>query len=327
MAADSSSHSHSGGIQLASIPILEDQSNWEDWIRNAGGWLISHDYDEEAPVAPAPAARGRSANDAADPYTKMLATWKNGQKKAVTGLKSRCGKRAYGLVKTITDLSRLLETLEANFKPKGEGIFNEIYNRWENINLEECKDVNDYCTQFDQICAEFAEIDSTCVFPRSILVKKFLQGLGPAFSTWQMSFYQQHNIIGDNGVTLCDAQSGARVEEQRLKSNNATTALLATNKFGKRPREASTSGPPVPGGRWCHNNCRHAGHWDRECWIQHPELKLIWEAQNPERAAARRAKRTRTNIPPPSATQAHVAAPTQAHAAVAVTSTRTSNLF
>ena len=113
MAADSSSHSHSGGIQLASIPMLEDQSNWEDWIRNAGGWLISHDYDEEAPVAPAPAARGRSANDAADPYTKMLATWKNGQKKAVTGLKSRCGKRAYGLVKTITDLSRLLETLEA----------------------------------------------------------------------------------------------------------------------------------------------------------------------------------------------------------------------
>ena len=234
------------------------------------------------------------------------------------------------MVKTITDLSRLLETPEANFKPKGEGIFNEIYNRWENINLEECKDVNDYCTQFDQICAEFAEIaeiDSTCVFPRPILVKKFLQGLGPAFSTWQMSFYQQHNIIGDNGVTLCDAQSGARVEEQRLKSNNATTALLATNKFGKRPREASTSGPPVPGGRWCHNNCRHAGHWDRECWIQHPELKLIWEAQNPERAAARRAKRTRTNIPPPSATQAHVAAPTQAHAAVAVTSTRTSNLF
>jgi len=35
--------------------------------------MIAHyEHDEEAPVAPAPAARGRSANDAADPYTKYL---------------------------------------------------------------------------------------------------------------------------------------------------------------------------------------------------------------------------------------------------------------
>jgi hypothetical protein len=32
--AEDSSRLHSGDIQLASIPMLEDQSNWEDWIRN-----------------------------------------------------------------------------------------------------------------------------------------------------------------------------------------------------------------------------------------------------------------------------------------------------
>ena len=52
-----------------------------------------------------------------------------------------------------------------------------------------------------------------------------------------MSFHQQHSIIGDKntpGVTLLEAQSGARVEEQRLKGNNSTVSMLAANRFGKR---------------------------------------------------------------------------------------------
>jgi hypothetical protein len=95
MAEDSSSHSHSGGIQLTSIPMLEDQSNWEDWIRNAKGWLADYDYDETEPTAPG--IQTRSANEV-DLYPKALATWKKGQKRAVASLKSHCGKRAYGLV-------------------------------------------------------------------------------------------------------------------------------------------------------------------------------------------------------------------------------------
>jgi hypothetical protein len=106
----------------------------------------------------------------------------------------------------------LLKVLETDFKPKGKGLFNEIYNRWENVNLEDCKDVNDYCTQFDQIRTELSNLDPTCVFLRPILVKKFLQGLGSAFSAWEMSFYQQHSIIGDKNtprVTILEAQGGA----------------------------------------------------------------------------------------------------------------------
>jgi hypothetical protein len=308
--------------------MLEDQSNWEDWIRNANGWLIDHDYDEKEPAPPA-GIQTRSVNEAGDPYPKTLAAWKKGQRRAIAGLQSRCGKRAYGLVKEIEDLTKLVEVLKADFKPKGEGLFNEIYNRWENVNLEDCKDVNDYCTQFDQIRTEFSDLDSACVFPRPILVRKFLQGLGPAFSAWEMSFYQQHSIIGNKdipGVTLLEAQSGARVEEQRLKSNNATVAMLATNQFGKRPRQAVS--PTTPGSRWCYKVCKHSGHWDQDCWIQHPELKLIWEAENPEKAA-KRLKRAATsrNIPKTTSTPSTPPVPSQVHAAMAAIQTRTSNLF
>ena len=323
MTEDFSSRLHSGSIQLASIPMLEDQPGWEDWVRNAEGWLIDHDYDEEAPTAPI-GAQTRSANEALDPYHKALAAWMRGQKRAVAGLKSRCGKRAYGLIKDIENLTNLLEVLEADFKPKGEGLFNEIYNHWENVNLEECKNVNDYCTQFNQIHTEFSDLDSKCIFPQPILVKKFLQGLGSAFNAWEMSFHQQHSIIGDKntpGVTLLEAQSGAQVKEQHLKGNNSMVSMLAANRFGKRSRQAT--GPAIPSGRWCYKACGHAGHWDKDCWIQHPELKLVWEAQNPEKAA-KHAKRTRTSGPTAGATPT---AAVQAHVAVIAPRTCAANLF
>jgi hypothetical protein len=127
MAEDSSSRSHSGRISLTSIPMLEDQSGWEDWIRYAEGWLIDHDYDEAAPTAPL-GPQTRSADASADAYPTAPACWKRGQKKAIAGLKSRCGKRAFGPCKAIETVEDLLEVLKAEFKPKGEGLFNEIYN-------------------------------------------------------------------------------------------------------------------------------------------------------------------------------------------------------
>jgi hypothetical protein len=108
-----------------------------------------------------------------------------------------------------------LEIPTAEFKPKGEGLFNETYNRWENVNLEDGKGINDHCTQFGQIRTELSELDSGCIFPWLILIKKFLQGLGHAYTPCEMSFYQQHSIIGNDenpGVTLLEAQSGALVE-------------------------------------------------------------------------------------------------------------------
>jgi hypothetical protein len=325
--ADDSTRPHSGSIALTSIPTLETQSDWEDWIRSAEAWLISNDYDEPEPAPPSPVGVRTRTTGAAGatvaeyPLPSILAKWKRSQKKAITNLKSRCGKRAFGLVKDVQTIDDLFETLKDEFKPKGEGVFNEVYNRWENVNLGECKGVNDYCTQFDQIRTELTDLDPECIFPRAILVKKFLQGLGPAFQNWEMSFNQQHSIIGDNntpGVTLLEAQGSAQVEEQRLKSNSTTIGMLS-NANGKRPRYVNSNDPALT--RWC-RQCRHAGHWDHECWTQHPELRRIWEERNPEKAARRNArKRARTDdsASPPTTTS-------NAHGAMAI-AVRTTNLF
>lgn len=329
MDEDSSFRLHSGSIALISIPILEKQSDWENWIRNAEAWLISNDYDEpEPPVSSSPVGvRTRTTGAASgaiivdSPPSILLAKWKRSQIKATTNLKSRCGKRAFGLVKDIQTINDLLETLKAEFKPKGEGLFNEVYNRWENVSLGECKDVIDYCTQFDQIRTELTDLDPECVFPRAILVKKFLQGLGPAFNNWEMSFNQQHSIISDNvtpGVTLLEAQGSAQVEEQRMKGNSATVGLLS-NANGKRPRYTNSNGSTVLGRKWCYK-CRHSGHWDYECWVLHPELQRIWEERNPEKAAKRNTrKRARIDD-----TANPLVTTANAHMAIAV---RNTNLF
>jgi hypothetical protein len=113
MAEEPSSHLYSGGITLASIPMLEKQLDWEEWIRKVEGWLIHHEYDEPEPTAPGRTqTRTAGATDAADLYSKMHANWTKGQKKAVTGLKSRCGTRAYKICKDIHTLNELLETLK-----------------------------------------------------------------------------------------------------------------------------------------------------------------------------------------------------------------------
>jgi hypothetical protein len=279
--AEDSSRSYAGSIALTSIPMLDKQSDWEDWICSAEAWLISNDYDESEPAASLSVGvrtRTTSATSAAvavDPAPSLLAKWKRSQKKAITNLKSRCGKRAFGLVKDIQTIDDLFETLKAQFKPKGEGVFNEVYNRWEDASLTECKDVNDYCTQFDQIRIELTDLDPEYEFPRAILVKKFLKGLGPAFNNWEMSFNQQHSIVGDNdtpGVTLLEAQGSARVEEQRLHGCNAAVGMLS-NVNGKCPRYANPNGAAAPG-RWCYQ-CRYTGHQDNKCWVLHPELRRI----------------------------------------------------
>jgi hypothetical protein len=233
--------------------------------------------------------------------------------------------RAFRLVKDIEIVDNLLKILKAEFKPKGEGVFNEVYNRWKDVSLGECQDVNDYCTQFDQIRTELTDIDPECVFPRAILIKRFIEGLGPAFDNWQMSFNQQHGVIGDNntpGATLLEVQGSVRVEEQRLKGNSTTMGLLS-NLNGKRPHHTHSNNPATLG-RWCHQ-CRHPGHWDHECWFLHPELQRVWEKANPEKAAQRNArKRARTsNTANPPATTANT------HGAMAIRpiTARVTNLF
>ena len=52
MAENPLSYSLSGGISLASIPMLEKQLDWEDWIRKVEGWIIYYNYDEPEPTAP-----------------------------------------------------------------------------------------------------------------------------------------------------------------------------------------------------------------------------------------------------------------------------------
>ncbi|KAH9206097.1 hypothetical protein DL95DRAFT_469952 [Leptodontidium sp. 2 PMI_412] len=72
-------------------------------------------------------------------------------------------------------------------------------------------------------------LDSECIFLRVILVKKFFEGLGLTFYNWEMSFNQQHSIVGDDntsGVTFLEAQA--------TRTTSAESNTLNYNVYGKK---------------------------------------------------------------------------------------------
>lgn len=256
-----------------SIPMLETSKDWDFFERNVDSWTINEDLDDDKPES---VAAGNK--------------WDRKQLKGVKALLTRCGTRAYGLGKEELTIYDLINTLRAKFEDKEEGTFGEAYNTFYSLDLHSCTNLDDYNTQFDtkyeRMC-EFAEVE-IC---RPLLVKRYLEGLGPAFQSWLSTFNQSHAILksGDvEGVTLAQAQSSAKVESNKMTTSDiSSAALVARQGNNKRPQQYQPSNTKrtktatfCKVHRWCSHN-------DEACITQHPELEASWRAREPAAAAAR----------------------------------------
>ena len=200
------------GFSIINIPMLEEPSDWELWDRNSRTWILNNDLDV---VRPLPAARGT--------------IWDRKQLKAVGQLLSRCGKRAYDFGAEEITVTSLKETLEPLYKEIEEGTFSEAFNDFNNLCLDECKDIPEYNTRFDNAYSKLCKFKDVTIC-RPLLVKKYLEGLGPGFDQWLSTFNQAHPLLteGDvEGVTLKTTMTAARVEEQKLTARTTSVAALA----------------------------------------------------------------------------------------------------
>jgi len=316
-----SDSSFSSSKTLSSIKKLETKPEWLQWIRDINSWCLQNDHDVAAPVVvpaillgvqTAAATAAHAVLFAA--YTVEFNKWTRSQLKAVDGIRNRCGKRAYGYIQSPiydTNLVGVITKLEEKYKPSGDAIFNQLNTHYDEINLDDYSNVTEYIDAFTSAIAELKEInvDVTASEPRTI--NHFIKGLGPAFSSWETSFNQQHKKFGATPATLDDAMESANIEADKNLGANRSTALMtkrvatehtvlatsssSTNSNGKRPYSGDgdngSHGKNQPNCHICKNihGADHR-HPHKKCWIDYPHLKAEWEAANPEKAIARNAR-------------------------------------
>jgi hypothetical protein len=316
-----SDSSFSSSKTLSSIKKLETKPEWLQWIRDINSWCLQNDHDVAAPavvpsiplgVQTAAATAAHAALFAA--YTVEFNKWTRSQLKAVDGIRNRCGKRAYGYIESPiydTDRVGVITKLQEKYKPSGDAIFNQLNTHYDEINLDDYSNVTEYIDAFTSAIAELKEInvDVTASEPRTI--NHFIRGLGPAFSSWETAFNQQHKKFGAIPATLDDAMESANIEADKnlgadrrtalmAKRVAAAHALLATSSSSTNPnRKRPYSGDGDNGShRKNQSNCDTCKnilgadhrHPHKKCWIDYPHLKTQWEAANPEKAVARNAR-------------------------------------
>lgn len=258
---------------IRNVKELTDSSKWEDFERSSRPWILAGDLDEGAPDV--------VAND--EDSEKALKSWERKQLLSCSQLSTRLTKVGAEYVKDVVTITKFMAKLKEKYEEKQEGTFGESYSNFTSLSLSECKGVSDYNNKFDLYLTDLQKYPEV-VICRPLVVKQYLEGLGPAFSSWLSSFNLQHSILKDGnaeGVTLIAAQTAARVEEQKINSEQTTIAMMANR---KRKYDGNNRQNHTTGGCTIHPHGRHSSD---DCVTLHPEKEAEWRKQNPRAAVHR----------------------------------------
>lgn len=157
-----------GGMSLSNIPILNSSEDWTRWNREMRDYLIFSGY-------------AKLLNEPHSEKTTM-------QPRAYAAIRNRCGYNAYTIAESMTTVSDMFEALEKDFKPSGPGTFALLCQRFQELTINDCKDVSNYVEQFRKTQNELRQLEKSLVFPAPFLVQKFLHGLGPAYAIFRTTF-------------------------------------------------------------------------------------------------------------------------------------------
>lgn len=301
---------------LESIEPLEGSTQWFQWnqdimdhLRLTGyGELLSGGPEAQIPVPEiALTAEARNAGAAAEANgqgpldvaratvkgvaaeTTRLERWSSRQLIARAAIKNRL---QFNPRTDIEDprfyaVALILQELEERYRAMGSITFQRLDSKFNELTLANCTSVSDFSEQLGKTRLEILALDSTCTISNPKYVNKFLQGLGPAYSTFLLGFYLNHSLlpkwdaikkITQPAVTFEQAVIAAKREEesQRVEDRRMATAAMSA-------RKGTEQGTVLEQPRVRCTRCRKPFHTVDKCWHLHPELKEEWEKHNARR--------------------------------------------
>ena len=133
--------------------------------------------------------------------------------KATIAIKNRLGYNARQIVKAMDQPQEILDTVKANFKREGTGVYVELVRRLDSLTLESCKDVVEYTRKFREVDSELKLLYDDFAMNEPFIIYWFLTGLGDAYQTFYLVYTQSHDFYGLNKVTLSQVSLAVSNEE------------------------------------------------------------------------------------------------------------------
>jgi hypothetical protein len=276
-----------GGLPLSDVPKLESPEDWEDFHDGIMDYLVLNDHWRFLEKHLEEPERASYASDRT--HTTALEDWQYRQQLALRAIGNRLGYNARAMVKGVKSAKACLDTLEASFKPRGDGMFNELSNRFFDLALQEYKDVAEYTRAFRKLENQLQSLNSYAVLPQSWIIQRYLKGLGPSYSVFQTTFMQTHRILpdidGKGAVTFNETSLAVLNEEKRITAQEDSQAhAMVAHSLGS---SASADTINVP---YC-THCKRAFHTEHQCHLKHPELKTQFEKERGSRGQGRKRQR------------------------------------
>jgi hypothetical protein len=273
-----------GGYSLAMVPFLDGADNWLDFsdgietfliMGNQLDWLEDH---RNTPVNPS-------------------AEWKKKHKFAIYAMRARSNYNAKQMIDGISNYYAAYETLEKNYKPQGDGTFRDLSDRFFTISLADHKNIEDYTEGVKKLKNQLVQLG--VIIPEPLVILRYLQGLGSAYSIFYTSFTTNNQILpGDDGgeVDFDFVALKAKGYERTLAQEESVTALTAST----ASKTVTTTGIALAATGDTRNievpyctQCHKSYHTKEKCWTLYPHLKQQAKAGKGRRGPSGKKRKTR----------------------------------
>jgi hypothetical protein len=180
-----------GGYTLSMVPFLDRASDWLDFADGIETFLIINDkLDWLETYEDRPAGNGTLAKE-----------WVKRHKFAVYAIRARYNYNAKQLIDGISSYQDALHLLERNYRPQGDGTFREYSDTFFTITLADYKNIEEYTKAVKKLVNQMAKIG--VVIPEPLVVIRYLQGLGLAYSVFYTTLTTNYQILpSDNDNTI-----------------------------------------------------------------------------------------------------------------------------
>lgn len=207
-------------------------------------------------------------------------------------MRARSNYNAKQLIDGMTNYYTAYKALETNYKPQGDGTFRDCSDRFFAISLADYKNIEDYSEAIKKLQNQLIQLGVT--IPEPLVILRYLQGLGSAYSIFYTSFTTNNQILPDNAGNQVDfdfVALKAKGHERTLaqEENIAVPAVsMALRTNVALTASADTRNIEVP---YC-TNCRKSYHTKEKCWTLYPHLKQQARARKERRRVTSKRKRT-----------------------------------